>query len=199
MFLTSYAMFLLAEQDRMQDLFRAFRATQAREGSEEVAYGLLILAGLLIVVLFLSMVIRQRRQREGYASPVRLFLNLCRAHKLKWRDRWLLWRLARMEQLDEPARLFLEPHWFASGGLPGELQQHAARLKSIHDRIFADVIEHLKLSDERQSKAAKSLEPSGAALPALKDAPDLDIAPWSARAFPSPLPPFSSTSDGAPV
>jgi len=199
MFLPSYTTFPLAEQDRMQDLFRAFRATQAREGMDEVVYGLLILAGIVILMFILSLVINNRRRREGHTSPLGLFLNLCRAHKLKWREDWLLWRLARIEQLSEPARLFLEPEWFASYSLPGDLRQHAAKLKNIRDRLFADVRESLKSSDEKQSGAAEPIEPAGAALPTLKAAPELDIAPWPAMAFSPPLPPFSNTSDGAPV
>jgi hypothetical protein len=199
MFLPSYTTFPLAEQDRMQDLFRAFRATQAREGMNEVVYGLLILAGIVVVMFLLSVVINHRRRREGYASPLDLFLNLCRAHKLKWRERWLLWRLARIEQLSDPARLFLEPEWFASSSLPGELRQHAAKLKSVRDRLFADVRESLKSSDDEQSGAAEPMQPAGAALPTLKAAPELDIAPWTATAFSPPLPPFSNTSGDAPV
>ena len=199
MLLASYTTFPLAEQDRMQDLFRAFRATQAREGMNEIVYGLLILAGIVTAMFILSVVINHRRRREGYASPLGLFLILCRAHKLKWGECWLLWRLARIEQLSEPARLFLEPEWFASYSLPGELRQHAAKLKSIRDRLFADVRESLKSSDDSQWGAAESLEPAGASLPALKAAPELDIAPWTATAFSPPLPPFSNTSGGAPV
>ena len=199
MFLPSYATFPLAEQDRMQDLFRAFRATQAREWTGEVVYGLMILAGIVVAIFILSVVRNHRRQREGYASPLGLFLNLCRAHKLKWRERWLLWRLARIEQFSDPARLFLEPEWFANSSLPRELRQHAAKLKSIRDRLFADMRESLKSSDEEQLDAAQSIKPAGAALPTLKAAPELDIAPWSTTAFSPPLPPFSNTSDGQPV
>ncbi|MGA2798715.1 MAG: hypothetical protein ABSE63_14130 [Thermoguttaceae bacterium] len=199
MFLPFYTTFPLAEQDRMQDLFRAFRATQAREGMGEVVYGLMILAGIVVVMFILSVAINHRRQREGYTSPLGLFLNLCRAHRLKWRERWLLWRLARIEQFSDPARLFLEPEWFASSSLPVELRQHAAKLKNIRDRLFADMRESLKASDEEQSDAAGPIEPAGAALPTLKAAPELDIAPWSATAFSPPLPPFSNTSNGAPV
>jgi hypothetical protein len=199
MFLPSYTMFLLAEQDRMQDVFNSFRATQARDGMDEVYYGLTILAGIVVVMFIVSVFIKYRRRREGYASPLGLFWNLCQAHKLKWGERWLLWRLARMEQLSDPARLFLEPEWFTSSSLPREMRQHAAKLKSIRDRLFANMRENLKSSNEKQLEAAESIEPAGAALPTLKTAPELDIAPWSNTAFAPPLPPPSNTSDGAPV
>ena len=194
-----YTTFPLADQDRMQDLFRAFRATQAREGTNEIVYGLLILASIVAVMLFLSQVIISRRRREGHARPWGLFLNLCRAHKLKWRECWLMWRLARLEQLSDPARLFLEPEWYASYSLPGELRQRAGQLLSIRNRLFADAMEILKSIDKQQSGEAQSMLPTGAALPTLKRAPELDIAPWSATAFSTPLPPLSNTSDGQPV
>jgi hypothetical protein len=171
-----YTTFAAADQDRMQDLFRAFRATQAREGTNEIVYGLLILASIVAVMLFLSQVIMSRRRREGHARPWGLFLNLCRAHKLKWKERWLMWRLARLEQLSEPARLFLEPEWYASYSLPGELRQRAGQLLSIRNRLFADMRENLKSSDAKHLEAAESIEPAGAALPTLKTAPELHRA-----------------------
>jgi hypothetical protein len=197
MYLPSYTTILLAEQDRMQDLFHSLRATQARDGMDEIYYGLIILAGIVVVMFIISAFIKYRRRREGYANPLGLFLNLCQAHKLKWGERWLLWRLARMEQLSDPARLFLEPEWFASSSLPREMRQHATKLKSIRNRLFADMRENLKSSDEKQLE--ESIEPAGAALPTLKTAPELDIAPWSNTAFAPPLPPSSNTSDSALV
>jgi hypothetical protein len=199
MFLPPYSTFLPAEQDRMQDLFRAFRAAQAREGMDEVVYGLLILAGILVAIFILSLVFNSRRRQKSYTSPWGLFLSLCRAHKLNWKERWLLWRLARLEQLADPARLFLEPEWFAAASLPGALRQRAKQLKSIRDRLFADLKESHKLSDGQQSPWAEPIEPTGAALPTLKAAPELDIPPWSATVTSPPLPPLSNTSDGAPV
>ena len=199
MVLPIYNMLPLAEQDRMQDLFRAFRATQAREGMDHVLYVLLIATSIAAVVLLLSRIIRSQKRRRGYASPLGLFLELCRAHKLKWRQRWLLWRLARLEQLTEPARLFVEPEWYAAGSLPRELRQRAGQLKSIRDRLFADVKESLKSIDNKQTGQPESIHPTGAELPALQAAPDLDLPPWQASALLPPLPPFSNTSEGHPV
>ena len=199
MVLPIYSMFPLAEQDRMQDLFRAFRATQAREGMDQVLYVLLIVTIIAAVALVVSRIIRSRKRRRGYASPLGLFLELCRAHKLKWSQRWLLWRLARIEQLSEPARLFLEPEWYAAGSLPRELRQRAGQLKSIRDRLFADVKESLKSIDNKQAHQPEPIHPVGAELPALQAAPDLDLPPWQASALPPPLPLFSNTSEGQPV
>jgi len=199
MFLPPYKMFLPAEEDRMQGLFRAFRAAQAREGTDEVLYGLMILAGIVVAIFILSLLVNSRQRQKSYASPWGLFFSLCRAHKLNWKERWLLWRLARLEQLADPGRLFLEPQWFAAISLPGALRQRAKQLKSIRDRLFADLKESHESSDGDQSPWAEPTGPTGAALPMLKAAPELDILPWSATVPSPPLPPFSNTSDGATV
>jgi hypothetical protein len=195
MFFPLYKTFLFADQDRMQDLFRAFRATQTQERIAEVIFGLLILAGIAIAIFTILMVVKSRRRRAGYASPRGLFFTLCRAHKLSWVECWLLWRLARLEQLDEPARLFLEPEWFDDFSLHGALRQRAEQLKNIRDRLFAGLKESNASRNAEQSALSESNEPVGAALPALKTAPELDIPPWPA----STLPPLSNTSDGASV
>jgi len=80
-----------------------------------------------------------------------LFTELCRAHKLNWRQRWLLWRLARIEQLSHPARLFLEPEWYAAAGLPRELRHNAAQLNAIRARLFADAKEIISALDNRRT------------------------------------------------
>ena len=194
-----YSLLLAAEQDRMQDLFRAFRAAQAREGIGQIFYGLLVCTAVAAAVLFLVQLIRSRRRQTGRASPWGLFTELCRAHKLNWRQRWLLWRLARIEQLSHPARLFLEPEWYATAGLPRELRHNAAQLNAIRARLFADAKEIISALDNRRTGKAGSDHPAGAALPALKTAPDLDCPPWSASTLPPTLPPLCNTSDGQPV
>jgi hypothetical protein len=190
---------LLAEQDRMQDLFRAFRAAQAREGMEQLVYGALFCVVVGAAAFVIVQLIRSRRRRKGRTSPWGLFVELCHAHKLNWRQRWLLWRLARIKKLSHPARLFIEPELFAAGGLPRELRGSSVQLNTIRARLFADAKEIISAIDGRQTGKPDTIRQVGAALPALKTAPDLDIAPWSASTLPLPLPPVPNTSDGQPV
>jgi hypothetical protein len=199
MSLLPYTTLLLAEQERMQDLYRAFRAAKTQETVDDVIFGMLIFAGIAAVMIIFSALIQFRRRRRGYASPLGLFFNLCRAHKLKWRECWLLWRLARLESLTDPARLFLEPEWFVSSHLPEALRLRVPQLQSIRNRLFADLSDTIKLSDKEQSSSHQSIQPKGAALPELKAAPELDIAPWPATALSASLPPHSNSSDGAAV
>ena len=116
--------------------------------------GLLILAGVAALVWLLSRFLAYQDRRQAYNSPLRLFLALCKAQRLRWSDRWLLWRLARARRLKDPGRLFLEPQWFEASGLSRRWLVHAARLARLRDRLFAEA-----------PAAKKKDRPGGAAAP----------------------------------
>jgi hypothetical protein len=199
MYLLSYMTLLSAEDDRMQDFFRALRTIKAKEGMNDAVFGLLILAGIIALMLVLSFIIDMRHRRRGYSNPRGLFWNLCRAHKLKWSERWLLWRLARLNDFADPARLFLEPEWFVHSRLPAPLVQYEPLLKSIRNRLFSELKEKFALKDHSHSATVDSMQPKGAALSTLKGAPNLDISPWPGAVVLPPLPPLSNSADSTPV
>lgn len=101
----------------------------------------LSLAAIVLVLWFTSYCSGGRRRTTAYHSPGRLFLTLCRAHRLGWRDVWLLWRLARWYELEDPARLFLEPERFDPSTLSRRLTRQAARLRLLRSRLFAGLVE----------------------------------------------------------
>lgn len=96
--------------------------------------GVLLTAGFMLwlVLKWLS-----GRDKERINSPFRLFVELCRGHKLTWREGWLLWQVAAAHRLPQPARLFLEPAWLDADTLPVKLQSKAALLNVLRDRLFA--------------------------------------------------------------
>lgn len=69
-------------------------------------------------------------------SPTVLFLSLCRAHRLTWRQSWLLWRTAAAHGLHHPARIFLEMQWYDAAELPKRLQNHATELSRLRSKLF---------------------------------------------------------------
>lgn len=102
---------------------------------EPVARALIVLtiASVFFAVLFhLSQRISGRRSN----SPLGLFLSLCRAHRLSWRESWLLWRVAAAHQLHDPARLFLEMQWYDSAQLPQRLRAYSSQLAVLRDRLI---------------------------------------------------------------
>jgi hypothetical protein len=100
---------LLAQGGGLEDFARGLRENRFRFDSENIAAALLTVAGIALAVWILWYLVRLYERRQGRPRPWRLFLSLCRAHRLRWRQRWLLWRVARAEGLRDPACLFLEP------------------------------------------------------------------------------------------
>jgi hypothetical protein len=56
---------------------------------------------------------------------------------LKWRECWLVWRVARRQELDQPARLFIDPELWQVERLEGVEPNHVASLRRIRERLFA--------------------------------------------------------------
>jgi len=151
---------LLAERNGLDELASrmadGFRGDRVRLDFGLVVVMLLGAAGLAAAILFLSRLAGGRDRRSVSNSPGKLFVSLCRAHGLTWKDTWLLWRLARWQQLDDTARLFLEPDHFDLDGLSPPLAARGERLKSIRGRLFAD------LAATETPRAAPAQEPAPA-------------------------------------
>jgi hypothetical protein len=100
-----------------------------------------VLLTLTAIGLLLWLIVRfftPRDKDNQYCSPLGLFLELCRAHKLPWGERWLLWQVAAAHRLRQPARLFLEPEWLTTEALPPKLQARAHALGNLRGRLFAE-------------------------------------------------------------
>jgi hypothetical protein len=69
-------------------------------------------------------------------SPRRLFRDLCRAHRLPYRSRRLLRRLAAARGIAEPARLFVDASCFDTANLPEKLTPAADDVRLLRHRLF---------------------------------------------------------------
>ena len=127
----------LLGRSRLEDMSRYFRGPRVQLSSRDAVFILLGLAGLILVIWLLSLVVQWQEQGRKKPSATRLFLQLCRAHRLKWRDGWLLWRLAISQRLTDPARVFLEPERFEPEHLMGTLRFHAARFQMLRGKLFS--------------------------------------------------------------
>lgn len=134
---------LLAEKNPLENFAREFQGRDARLQPGYLLTGLLILMLILLAVWLLSRVLERFDGRRPVDSSGMLFLSLCRAHGLRWWEWWLLFRVARAEQLDEPARLFLEPQRLDPGNLPSALQPKSEAVASLRQRLFGKLAEVL--------------------------------------------------------
>ena len=105
---------LFAQRSRLDGIANNFRGRAAGIDRSDIANGVLVLAIIVLVVWLLSYMLSTQERRKPFSSPLMLFLSLCRAHRLNWRERWLLWRVARSQRLRDAARIFIEPARFES-------------------------------------------------------------------------------------
>jgi len=190
---------LLAQSNRWDDMSSRFRGRRARISFDDVVLGLVILGGAVAALWGLSLLLRLQERRRGHANPLGLFLSLCKAHRLRWPQRWLLWRIARSFRLRDPAQLFVRPELFDPANLGSSFQSRAAELKRLHGLLF---VEPKPEEDEEGPNAPSRRQPKessdtqhGAALPSGESpsptgaSPALDIAPWPpASGFGSDVP-----------
>ncbi len=127
---------LLADRQRMSALGENFRGESSQLSTNE---WLLALAGLGLVLLALwglARHIAQRGRARRLYSPRGLFDQLCQAHGLDRASAKMLWRLSQQEQLEHPARLFLEPERFDR--LSDAISESRDAYKQLQRRIFGE-------------------------------------------------------------
>jgi hypothetical protein len=179
---------LFADRSRFGNLGEAFRSHGDAVDRTEVMWGLVFLTALVVMLWLVSRWLKRRQRAQPYNSPRRLFFGLCRAHGLRWSDRWLLWRVAKWQRLKDPGRLFLEPQRFEEANL-GPLRASAPRLKAIRQRLFIEPAKETQPVKEKEeerpsasrpmAEAARGQPPRPTPLAPVPAPPTLDL-PWSA-------------------
>ncbi len=128
---------LLAQRNRLDDLTSRFRGDNVRFEATDALLLLSCLGGLILLLWLISVLITWQEKGCRRASPTRLFFRLARAHKLSWSDVWLLWRLAKLQRVSDPGRIFLEPDRFDPVHLAEPLRRHRRRLETLREKLFA--------------------------------------------------------------
>jgi hypothetical protein len=144
----------------------------------------LIILGIVTGLFLLgSWIVRWRRWRS---SAGEMFYSLCRAHRLRWKECWWLWQLARGQQIADPGRLFLEPERFEESQIPAALRPRLSQLQNLQERLFFVVAEKTSRPPMPQSAMSRESPPPGLTLPVLDASPKLDISPWTTATVDSP-------------
>ncbi|MGQ9605809.1 MAG: hypothetical protein ACUVTW_06375 [Thermogutta sp.] len=78
-----------------------------------------LIAAIVAAAVILK-IVQIARTRKPYRSNGLLFLSLCRAHQLSWRESIRLWRLAKRNGLRPAALVFLSPEVFAQPETAGD-------------------------------------------------------------------------------
>ncbi len=130
------AMFVLAQTaNRFNNMTRQFQ----RHGRQLDSKQLLFYLGAAVAVAILiggAAFLYKWVSRRYANSPTGLLIELCQAHGLPWKQRLLLYQLARSRNLAQPAALFLDPELFDASGFTPKLKQRRSELEGVRDRIF---------------------------------------------------------------
>ena len=121
------------------NFFESARKYSQRSSQIDVADLWLILAalgGLALLLFVLAKLFPSDEKARVINSPLRLFWALCRAHHLKFSQRWLLWRIARKYALKDPALLFVEPELLDIDMLGAGFGRKTAAIKTLHGQLF---------------------------------------------------------------
>ncbi|MFH1919493.1 MAG: hypothetical protein ABIP48_06355 [Planctomycetota bacterium] len=161
---------LLARQNPLGDLAREFQGRQTRVESGYVTTGVLILVCIVVGVWLLSRVVERLEGRRPVDNSPTLFFALCRAHRLRLSQWWLLWRVARHQHLKDPARLFLESERLHPDNVSPMLRLRAAELEWLGAQLFAEAPEE---DEKSRSSSAKP-----AACPSSTPSPSSDASEW---------------------
>lgn len=103
---------LWADREKFRYLGEGFRGEHAQLEAWDMLLGLICVLGGLLALWGLSKFVARRERAARVYSPDGLFRQLCKAHALDRASSRALMRLAVQEQLEHPARLFLEPERF---------------------------------------------------------------------------------------
>ncbi len=137
------SLWAMGEQNGLGDMAaQAFQGLQRDRPAVDSTRLILIALGFLAVLVLVGLLCcftESRRKPAAFHGPWRLFFTLAKAHRLGVLDVWILWRAACAHQLDDPARVFLEPERLDTQALPRRLARQAARLDSLKRRLFADL------------------------------------------------------------
>ena len=128
---------LLARANPLESMGGQFRKGSKSFDSGDVVLWLIVLGVIALAIWLLACFKERQDGPERTNSPRRLFRDLCRAHGLKFSDRWLLWRVARWQRLSQPAKLFLEPERYDAANLSPRLRSRQTQLAKLRDKLFA--------------------------------------------------------------
>lgn len=126
---------LLAEDPTYMQMGRNFREGSQASRTMEVAVFAAGLVGLIFVMWLTHRLVERHKERQK-TSPDALFIDLCRAHRLKRRDRRQLRSFAKNQLLPHPAMVFVTPDRLSDEEIEKCDQRMRDSLVDIRTRLF---------------------------------------------------------------
>jgi hypothetical protein len=132
---------LFAQADRWREMGRDFRVDHTKLDPSLIVASLIVLVAVIAFLWFLHRLMNKREGRRLYNSPKKLFRSLCRLHELTRAERRTLVSLARSQQLQQPASLFLSPEQFVAAIASPAWQSQRRQVERVRTKLFAKMEE----------------------------------------------------------
>ncbi len=130
------AISLLAQYSRWKRLGDGVRRSGSRTDLSELMPFFILLVVIGIAIAVGVQIYKRYDYSKPCDDPLKLFRQLCAAHKLNFSSRRLLLQLATVLEMPQPAALFVTPEAFRGSELPPQLQGEAERIKKLAHRLF---------------------------------------------------------------
>ncbi len=130
------AISLLAQYSRWKRLGDGVRRSGSRTDLSELMPFFILLVVIGIAIAVGVQIYKRYDYSKPCDDPLKLFRQLCAAHKLNFSSRRLLLQMATVLEMPQPAALFVTPEAFRGSELPPQLQGEAARIKKLAHRLF---------------------------------------------------------------
>lgn len=128
---------LLAEIDRFAEMGRQLRTSDGSSKSSGFIIVTSVLVGLSLIGGGVFLIVKKWVQTPNF-KKLKLFQGLCRTHGLNRRDRSRLLKLARAQQLENFAEVFVRPELFDSpSGSDNDSSRDWMAIMKLRDRLFA--------------------------------------------------------------
>ncbi len=129
---------LLAERNPFRDMASVVRDRREHFDPLDLLPWLFVLAALFGSLAIVSRYLNRQDKRRLYNNPRALFIALCRAHELGRMDCRLLRQLAKANDVEQPALLFLDPELFEAALSAPEFRRHQTAIEALIAKLFVN-------------------------------------------------------------
>ncbi len=130
------AISLLAQYSRWKRMGDGFNRSRPRMDLSDLIPFFIVLVVIGIAIAVGVQIYKRYDYSKPCDDPLKLFRQLCAAHKLNSSSRRLLLQLATAQEMPQPAALFVTPAAFRGSELPPQLQGEAEHIKALAHRLF---------------------------------------------------------------
>ncbi len=133
---TFTAISLLAQYSKWRRLGDGVRRSGSRTDLSELMPFFIVMVVIGIAIAVGVQVYKRYDYSKRCDDPLKLFRQLCAAHKLNFSSRRLLLQLATALEMPQPAALFVTPAAFRRSELPPHLQGEEKQISELAHQLF---------------------------------------------------------------